>query len=237
MKKIIIALLAGIILICFNSCMANEEAENMIDALKISTWVLDKSLEGTGYWVESTTHLGGYWVLYESDKQIPHDDVFKFEALELNEVRVMAPMNYIDMNNLNILFEFDGIVEVETEIPNDERIKLAYSTKESSIVGFDWVTVGNSIRAVAPIYVNVCPSEDKVVTPYTKTDREYYLNVKTYTLDGTQVISAQLRLVAIKEEHSPEEYDPLFHSAEGEWTRFLSIELVSYEYSDVYKLS
>lgn len=142
MKKIIIALLAGVILICFNSCMPNEEAENMMDALKISTWVMDKSLEGTGYWEHDYSNFEqGHWVSYESDKQLDADDVFKFESLELNEVRTMAHLGY-NGPNLNILFEFDGIVEVETEFPDDERIHLAYSSGSSSKTGFHEASVG-----------------------------------------------------------------------------------------------
>lgn len=247
MKKIITALLAGIILLSFNSCVNNstESSEGIEDALKISTWVMDKNLEGTGYWeydANATTIIDGYWVSNESDKQIHHTDVFKFERLELNEVRVMAPMNYKTMSNINLNFEFDGIIEIETEIPNDRRIQLSYNNDRSdktieNIIDFGTVTFGK-VTIVGPTVINLCPlGEDivqgGVISYDTIVGQEYYLNVKTYTLDGTLVISAKLKLVAIEDEGFPrEQYSKLSNE---DRTRFFSIELVSYDYSDAYK--
>ena len=50
-------------------------------------------------------------------------------------------------------------------------------------------------------------------------------------------MTAKIKLVALDDEHFPsEQFSNWVFAANEEKTRFLTIELVSYEYSDVYKL-
>lgn len=234
------------ILLNLFSCM-NEESEKVTEALKISTWVMDKNFEDTGYWIsDDSIRQNGYWVSNESDDQIPNDDVFKFETLQLNEVRVMAPLCYMKMPNLNILFEFDGIIELESEDPNDKRIQLAYNYDSPTEPKIDFETMAfGKVRAKAPINFNIYPlgkdiNQTGIIDRDTIVDQEYYLNINAYKHDGTLLITAKLKLVVLEDkEYLPEQYSKLYSNIDAsseERSRFLSIELILYEYSDIYKL-
>ena len=77
---------------------------------------------------------------------------------------------------------------------------------------------------------------EQVVTRDTFTDKEYYIYIKTYEEDGTLLITAILKLVVLDDEAYPyEQFSSWMFSPNEERSRFLSIELVSYEYSDIYK--
>lgn len=124
MKKTIIALLAGIFFLTLNSCAAEdmEYSYSIKDALKISSWMIDKELEGNGYWLEDEKFVRHGWWVDESTEQMLDSndyDIFVFEQLNLNEVRTMAPLGWGE--GLSIFFEFDGMIEVTTE---DEHILL-----------------------------------------------------------------------------------------------------------------
>ena len=78
----------------------------------------------------------------------------------------------------------------------------------------------------------------------TISEREYFLTVKGYELDGSLLVTAQIRLVSLNDEAYPYDeivrnstmgFGELFSVGENR-TRFCSVELVSYEYSDQYKM-
>lgn len=242
MKRRVVLLLFTSLLLCLFSCADEVEPESITDALKISAWLLDENLEGTGYWAYDLSTLdGGYWISNDSNQLLVGKDVFKFEQLELNHTRVMAPFGYNMSHNLYIYFDFDGIIEIETAIPNDERVRLAYSLEEPSEPRVGNWTVENGFRARAPFTLSFCPMGKynigtNTVIKATLTDQEYYLNIKAYEEDGTLAITAQLKFVVLKDDAYPYEQDSdsLF-SPNEERSRFLSIELVSYEYNDIYK--
>lgn len=190
MKKITIAFIIVIILLNLNSCIS-EEKESMTEALKISTWVMEKNFE--------------------------------------------------NMLNLNILFECDGIVELETEAPNDKCIQLAYNYDypPEPKIDFETMTLGK-VRMVAPINYNLYPlgkdiNQTGIINGDTIANQEYYLNVNAYKLDGTLYITAKLKLVVLEDKEYTSEYYSIFGTADEERSRFFSIELVSYEYNDIYK--
>ena len=65
---------------------------------------------------------------------------------------------------------------------------------------------------------------------------EYNLTIRAYDYDETLLITAEIRLTALPDPHFPwEKFSTWVYSSGEEKTRFLEIELVSYEYSDVYK--
>ena len=103
-------------------------------------------------------------------------------------------------------------------------------------------TEANAFRALAPTAVNVCPlgrffEGPGLVTSDTLVGETYYINVRTYDHEGTQIITAKLKLTAI--EDPDEEYGRMekvmFYGDGEDVSRFMTIELIEYDYSDVYK--
>ena len=225
-------------------CACNDEEEpSILDALKISAWVMEQSLVGTGYWeyVEKVKN-NGRWVS-DDGTEVDSDEVFEFDRLELGVPRVMAPMGYNYEYNLNLRFECDGIVEVETDPPDDATIRINYSPSSPDAVLLGDITRRNRVKVRAPITVNVLPSgkftndSGNMVTPFTLTEREYFLNVRTYDMTDRQIISARLRLTVLDDPHFPYWEFSNWSFASGEVkSRFVEVELVEYEYSDQYKL-
>jgi len=255
MKKITIILLA-VILSNFNSCARDTDGYNMRDALKISACVLNKNFEDTGYWAQDESGIGGYWVSYEDKSQIiDNNDIFVFERLKINEVRTLAPLHYSlplyenklhNTLHINIFFEFDGIIEVKTE---DEYIYLTYDEKNPNqpLTGGDRPTmVDGSFKWPRELCINFCPLDKYsgrstgglIARSHTQTGKEYYINVNAYTFEneGSPAIRAQLKLVVLEDEGVPfDYYDEIFGVPREEASRFLSIEIISYEYSDRFR--
>ena len=254
MKKIIIILLLATVLFSLTSCV-NENQEysySIKDTLKISAWVLDKNIDENGYWEEDENYVyHGYWT--ESDGRIidsNDEDIFVLEQLKLNEVRMMVPMGYM-MSNLNIYCEFDGIIEVETD---DEYIRLSNVSNS-----FDGTMEYKNIKWPYELCVNVCPLDDyyspgvtMIMLGDTKLGGEYYLNINAYKFDieetqindsqglinnrkSSPVVRAKLKLVVIEDKAHPDSEDFFKFSPKGR-SRFLTVEIISYEYSDSYKL-
>ena len=66
---------------------------------------------------------------------------------------------------------------------------------------------------------------------------KFYHIIRAYDYSDTLLVTAKIKLVALADEHFPsEQFSGWVFAANEEKTRFLSIELVSYEYSDIYKL-
>lgn len=122
MLKLSAFILLGCMILFGVSCddQGTEKDIGMMDALKISTWLINTELSGTGYWIYDDNSLDyGYWVSNDGTQIYDSDTVFVYDQLELNNVRVMAPLSYDGRPNLNIYIDFDGIVEVETEKLDD----------------------------------------------------------------------------------------------------------------------
>ena len=247
MRRWCIAVMLAMCVGALFSCSDEREDLNvrMADSLKITAYVLNSDLEGKGYWKYDGTHEHknkGYWV---SDDGTEYDgtDVFVKERLELGKPRILAPFGYDYQENLNIWLDSDGVIEVDTDPLNDDRIHLAYSLDNPDNPTLGHRTEANAFRALAPTAVNVCPigryhAGERLVTSETLVGETYYINVRTYDLEGTQIITAKLKLTAIED---PDEdfthQDKNFFYGDGEdVSRFMTIELVEYDYSDVYKL-
>lgn len=252
MKKVFLLLLTLFLLV---SCSADESEsisaiKSADEIMKISTWLVDSSIDGKGQWIyrkqdTSVPHKNdgnGYWKPNQGEAEVASEDVFVKEALEVGVVRTMAPMSLhlwrdngrsIDYANLNLDIDFDGIVEVEKIEPNDSSIRL-------------WDYLGSTIQAVdgvrvnGPCTVNVCPvgdTEDRgdvLITSDTIADREYNLEIRGYELDGTLVVTAEIKITTLPDPTYPwKEANGKklggIVSTDFERTRFCSIELVSYE--------
>ena len=254
MKKIIIAFFAVIILLSLNSC-ADEETDqsyNIKDALKISAWVLDENIESDIDWVSVWLEGESYGYFADTVDGVERDDIYALERLNLNEVRNLAPLNRYG-HNLNILFEFDGIIEVEEH--EEENIQLSYNGNNPAQFESSGNSVYGSFKVPREVYVNVCPlgkyfdlSDRKTnMRSYARIGSEYYLYVNAYKFDNEEspVIRAKLKLVALEDKTKQPDSHGIISSIESKYfdgipyeeqSRFLSIEVVSYEYSDMYRL-
>lgn len=246
MRRNIVLYLLVLNIFAFFSCSNEREdlTAKMTDSLKITAYVLNSDLEGKGYFAYDGTREhknNGYWVS-DDGKEYTNDEVFNIERLELGKPRVLAPLGYDYRNNLNIWLDCDGVIEVDTDPLNDDRVRLAHSLDDpmNPGLGTKWI-VENAFRALPPFAVNVCPigeftNATEIVLQDTLTDREYFINVRTYDLDGTQVITAKLKLTVLPDDEYPYTEVKSRYGQNQERSRFLSIELIEYDYSEVYKL-
>ena len=238
-KAVILLLLVSIIstVISINSCENKNQdyTYSIKDALKISAWVLDESRDENGYWIEDTEYINrSFW--FENDGTIidsAEDDVFVEEPLKLNDVRIMVPMGHFTPD-INIYCEFDGIIEADTD---DEYIRLANRSNPN-----DTIMEHKNVRQPYKLHVEVCPLdryysplETYVMLSSTKLGKEYSLNINAYRFDNEEspIIRAKLKFVVLEDKSSPDSPDYAELSPKG-YSRFLSVELVSYEYSDSY---
>ena len=228
-----------------------ESPVHMDDLMKISTWILDPELEGKGYWMYSDDmknhRYQGYWVPNEGEPAVADEDVFALERLEVGVPRT-AIMNY-GTQGVDIQVDFEGIVEVTKKEPSDNSILIDFYEDDY----WDQWNGLTSIRRNGPVGVSVLPvgkllSYEGVGGPLgihsTLTGKEYTIVIKGYELDGKLMVTAELKLTTIPDEGFPYEevmdnsvfgYGEIYQYGEDR-TRFCSIELVSYEYSDQYKM-
>ena len=232
MKKTVLLSLVTILLLSLNACV-NKDQEygyNIKDALKISAYLYDEN-SGEDYYVLNI--LGDY--IYN-----PGDGVFELERLKLNEVRLMGPLGFNALN-LNILFEFDGIIEVISE-DKDVQLFYKYSIHPEPIFGttgsegpesygYEMKLLNEGFVAVNPLGSNdghKFVGDGIKILPHS-VGREYYLNVNAYKFDSTEhaIIRARLKIVHLEDK------------AKGNNAKSsccFSIEMVSYEYSDIYRI-
>ena len=246
MRRLILSAVLALTM-SFAACSNEREdlGAKMTDSLKITAYVLNSDLEGKGYWKYDGTHEHknrGYWVS-DDGKEYDDAEVFVKERLELGKPRILAPFGYDYQENLNIWLDSDGVIEVDTDPLDDDRIHLAYSLDNPDNPTLGHRTETNAFRALAPTAINVCPlgrffEGPGLVTSDTLVGETYYINVRTYDSDGTQIITAKLKLTAI--EDPDEEYKrmerEMFYGDGENVSRFMTIELIEYDYSDVYKL-
>ncbi len=260
MKKLLTLLIITLLTCTACTNTSQNEAINMDEVLKISTWLMDEELEGTGSWgyiseAEKTYPRlddgDGYWIPDDGVTEVANEDVFDFEALEVGIPRIMAPMTMhmhrdkgdsIHYSNLMLKIDYDGIVKVSKVEPKDSSIRI--------------VSVAGNTRAQAdgmelsgPCSLNICPvgkvvaslGLDYLVLPDTVVGKEYILEISGCTFDGNPVVTAQVKITSISDPEYPWQtvneghYDEVVSSGE-ERTRFCSIELLSYDYNELYAL-
>ena len=244
MKRLLAMLVLSVLLVSCGEYVPEENKVDIIDELKISAYLLGEEFENSGYWAysEDLQYINqGYWVS-DDGRQYEDDEVFALEELEVGEVRTLAPLGYNRMHNLNLFVDFEGYIEVETEPIDDERIRLAYSLDYPTEPWRGNKTQENSFRVRAPAAIEAYPigkftAAEALIQTFTLTEKEYNITIKAYDDGGDLLVTAKIKLVALDDEHFPsEQFSNWVFAANEEKTRFLTIELVSYEYSDIYKL-
>ena len=244
MKRLLAMLILSVLLVSCGEYVPEEDKVDIKDELKISAYLLGEEFEDNGYWAYSEDLQYpnfGYWVS-DNERQYDDDEVFALEELEVGEVRTLAPLGYNRMHNLNLFVDFGGYIEVETEPIDDERIRLAYSLDYPTEPWRGNKTQENSFRVRAPAAIEAYPigkftAAEALIQTFTLTEKEYNITIKAYDDGGDLLVTAKIKLVALDDEHFPsEQFSNWVFAANEEKTRFLTIELVSYEYSDVYKL-
>ena len=246
MKRLLAMLILSVLLVSCGEYEPEESKVKIKDELKIKAYVLNEDLEGNGYWeyidFKDMKKLGeGYWHT-DDGKVYESKDVFAIERLEVGEVRTLAPLGYAG-SNINIWFDCDDIIEFETIPSDDDTLQVAHSLEDplSPSIG-DW-TLEHNFRMRGPAAVNICPIgypiySTELVTETTLENREYNFRVRTYNESNELLVTAELRLISVEDKGLPYDYtNSIFsYTANHDLTRFLTIELVSYEYSDVYNL-
>lgn len=262
-KRILIgAAVLALLMVC-TSCSGNKNQEpvNMDELMKVSAWLLDDELEGTGRWgyisPEEKTYPrkadgDGYWIPDDGVTQVANEDVFEYESLEVGVPRTMAPMSMhmardkgdgINYTNLNLFIDFDGIVKVRKLEPDDSSIRLRYSLNGPPVGA-------EEISLTGPCGINICPVGkvlvtegvgDSLVSSDTLTGKEYTLEIQGCSMGGEPIVTAVVKLTAIEDPEYPWQtvhanHYTEHHRANEERTRFCSVELVSYTYSEMYIL-
>ena len=183
--------------------------------------------------------------LFDESVTDPNDGTggtaFAFEPLAVGEVRLMAPVIGTGVFNLGFFFEFEGgVVEVVSE-SKDVQLSTANADepwRESLDLKhriFDY-----RLRVASEGYMSANPlgsgcgyhiDFDGSLKQFRgAVGKEYYLAVKAYEFsnENSPVITARLKLTQL-EDHAKGTIDP-------DISRFFSIELVSYEYSETYEM-
>ncbi|GHV12944.1 hypothetical protein FACS1894219_06850 [Clostridia bacterium] len=244
MDKIKLALLSAIVFLTFTSCAVTDVdySYSIKDALKIRAYVLEETVPDDFIWNFTLPPDEDGSFQYDM-----HEDIVSFETLKLNKPRRMAPFGYKGYN-INIYFEFDGIIEV---VNDDELVLIGYDSKNPD-VGWEMKSplVYDDVKWPHKLCVNFTPmyKEDgypEVITDVrgnVKKGKEYYLDVNAYSFENevNPVIKARLKLEAADDPEYLTEIDwQNAHKTKAEakkWSRFMSVEIVSYEYSDARKL-
>jgi len=234
MKKIIIiVLLAGIFLLNISSC-ADKDMDysySIKDALKISAYIFDEN-SGEDYFVNNA--ISGIYQ-YNMDAS-----AYNLEQLKLNEVKIMAPMNMFGQD-INLQFEFDGIIKVISEDKDVQMFMNPNNNLEPLVVAYGNEPRGFEMKRSFRGFIACIPFGSRsgdswgegVKWVASSVGREYHLTVNAYKDDNdneqSPIIQAQLKLVLL-EDKTPDSMTGQKSSG------CFSIELVSYEYNDMYKL-
>lgn len=213
MTKVMITLLAGIIMLIFTSCARETEGYSIREALKISAIVFDESIEENIYNEDGT--------------------VYTLERLEMNKVKLAAPLR-VELWSVTFFIEFNGIIEVTSD---NEDVWMYWGRSPNWVDSSRTVGGGGnseiSVRTAVESYVSINPLPTKIVNVPTLRDdisfvatKEWYLNVNAYRFDNedSPIIRARLRILDMNDIYDQQDD-----------SNFFSVELISYEYSDIYK--
>lgn len=197
-----------------------EEEVNIKDALAISAYVYNDTA--------TPEKLAG-----------ADSPQMSFSRLELGEKRYTAFTS--EMENINLRFDFDGgTIEVESEAC-DVQLTAGDEKRPWDYEGGYWERQrGAKLNVPDGGYIAVNPiSSGRGFLGFDHGDpdwdmsenyagREHILVVRAYNLDDqlSPLVTAEIRLTQLGYPDSPDEI----------MTGYYAIELISYEYSDVYKL-
>ena len=225
MKKAVSVLLLFLMLCssCSHSGTGEEGAPvDMNEVMKISAWLLDKDLEGKGCCGFITEAEKTYprkedgslfWIPNDGEAAVANEDLFVFEPLEVGVERTMAPMTL--------------------HMARDKGKAINYSNL-NLVVDYDGIV---KVRKIDPTDSSI--------------RLRYSLNGIPEEAEGIEingpctiniVVTATIKITAVPDPKYPwqtvheGQYTELYQSNEKR-TRFCSVELVSYTYSQMYILS
>lgn len=253
--RIILALI--LIITTLTSCRSadSDEPVNMEELMKIRIWMLDKDLEGKGRWgyTEDNDSGNGYWIPDDGVKQVANEDVFVYEALKVGVPRTTAPMTChmrregkkaIGYANFVFDVDYDGLIKVEKIEPKDSSLQLRYALGGRAVKADSFTVQGPSDIEVSPIG-RVVPGEEESDSYYVARDtvagKEYTIQIQACSQAGDPVVTAKIKLTTISDPEYPWQtvnegkYDKYVEYSE-ERTRFCTVELLSYTYSEMYIL-
>lgn len=257
MKNIKIFLAIIIVVFSFSSCRSADSNEpvNMEELMKIRIWMLDKNLEGKGRWgyTEDIDNGNGYWIPDDGVTEVANEDVFVYEALEVGVPRTTAPMTChmrregkkaIGYANFVFDVDYDGLIKVEKIEPKDSSLQLRYALGGRAVKADCFTIQGPSDIEVSPIG-RVVPGEEESDSYYVARDtvagKEYTIQIQACSQAGDPVVTATIKLTTISDPEYPWQtvnegkYDKYAEYGE-ERTRFCTVELLSYTYSEMYIL-
>lgn len=256
-SRIILALI--LIITTLTACRSadSDEPVNMDELMKIRTWMIDKDLEGTGHWgyTEDNDSGNGYWISDDGVTEVANEDVFVYEALEVGVPRTMAPLSFhmrrkgkksISYANLIFNIDYDGIVKVEKIEPNDSSIQLRHALGSMAVKEDSFSIQGPCTVEVYPIGKIIASESDNsssnfIVDRDTVAGKEYTIQIQACSQAGDPVVTAKIKLTTISDPEYPWQtvnagkYDKYVEYGE-ERTRFCTVELLSYTYSEMYIL-
>ena len=240
MKKIIIVVLSGLILLHSSSCSYEYVDSDWLDTddtLKISAFLFNED-NGDDYFI--LEEWGYEYNRKEGAYNKDNDGNYVPERLQLNEVRLMYPMAPVElaasMINLNMFLEFNGEVEVISE---NNDIWFGFDRCHSNVpflagsgctgqYGFQMRVPSDEYDGV---YINFLPlgSNAGYVTMrefYIQkhyVGKTYYITVNRYisATSGVPVATARLKLIQLEDKFFAQDI------LDGSGT--FSIELISYE--------
>ena len=258
--RIILALI--LIITTLTACRSadSDEPVNMEELMKIRTWMVDKDLEGKGRWAyfddnnpESFDSGNGYWISDDGVTEVANEDVFVYEALEVGVPRTTAPMTChmrregkkaIGYANFVFDIDYDGLIKVEKIEPKDSSLQLRYALGGRAVKADSFTVQGPIDIEVSPIG-RVVPGEEESDSYYVARDtvagKEYTIQIQACSQAGDPVVTAKIKLTTISDPEYPWQtvnegkYDKYAEYGE-ERTRFCTVELLSYTYSEMYIL-
>ena len=208
----------AIITLILTACNGEKSSIPLSEALKISAYTYPESTV-----IPDPTDSS-------SD---PDHSLVKLEQLDTGKEYLLPRVGYYNnINNINLLLEYDGKLEIiseskDSQLSVDEKQALwDYSGFEGRTFGYDLSINSSGWVSILPLGFCTGPHsiDDISVDPYEgfKPDSdESFLTINA--LDGTDrvMITAKLKIKAI---------------AKSQALNICTIELLSYDYSDVYKL-
>lgn len=215
MKRILFCLFIIIVTIINISCRSNDPPTSMSEALKISTYI----------YPESTV------IPDPTDSAFdPDQDLVRLEQLTIGKEYLLPRVGYYNgINNINLFLEHDGKIEIiseskDSQLSIDEKQALwDHSGFEGRIFGYDLSLNTSGWVAVLPLGFCTGPHsiDDISIDPYEGFKPDSDESILTINaIDGTDrvIITAKLKIKAIAQ-------------------NLCTIELISYDYSDMYKLT
>ena len=233
MKKLFIL---AVLTLALTACTENPVPDiPLSEALKISTYVYPKEVSDTIDYHNTTVNE-----LLELDAS-----KVTFEQLKPGEEYLLAYARHDDLLNLNFKFEYDGgTVEVISE-KKDVQLSVGEKKEQWTLknehsnrhFGYDLHISNSGFMTLAPLgggsgstYVDEISVLSNVIPRYPGprgAGTEYYIEIKAY--EGSSTTSPTITVTMLLTQLGTSDREPYYSG-------FCSAEIISYDYSDAYKI-